>query len=295
MTETLEGRLTDPTEGIVVPTRRAVDVWSVTIPYNTKKGGDECQWKNYERDFNVGSLIEEAEVRGNLNRARGLAKYLGMTGWFMLDVAGKSETDNDIAQEHLAQMSKRIRDYLVSEGNAPLNILAGDLNSQTYDGERSQSKFTCFSAGQIVVDESGARVTTVLGGLPRPRIYRAENQDFDDAFHQECEAKAGFPLGIVPEYAYETLETTLGPRDVYIMTSDGFNEFGRLHGMKEEHLWETVRKVLRTHPEGKAHELGEKIIYELGVFHDVGAWRNVHDDITLGIVRTYEETTLNAS
>jgi sigma-B regulation protein RsbU (phosphoserine phosphatase) len=89
----------------------------------------------------------------------------------------------------------------------------------------------------------------------------------------------GIPLGILPEYEYETGEVTLSPGDLVVLYSDGITEAGARDGNEfgEERLLNLI-ELNRYKPLG---EVQERILRE------VHAWTGdeVEDDITLVLAR----------
>jgi sigma-B regulation protein RsbU (phosphoserine phosphatase) len=97
--------------------------------------------------------------------------------------------------------------------------------------------------------------------------------------------KGGIPLGIMPEYPYETGEVFLEPDDMIILYSDGITEAGLNEGEEfGEKRLESLVSSLQKRPLG---EIQKSILDAVRVW----SGREPEDDMTLVIVRAVAETT----
>lgn len=92
----------------------------------------------------------------------------------------------------------------------------------------------------------------------------------------------GIPLGIFPDWKYETGEETLEPGDLLVLYSDGITEAGLKDG--EEFGEKRLLSLVASHRERPLREIQSSVIKA------VRAWsgREPEDDITLMIVRAQE-------
>jgi sigma-B regulation protein RsbU (phosphoserine phosphatase) len=91
--------------------------------------------------------------------------------------------------------------------------------------------------------------------------------------------RGGIPLGILPEYAFETGEVSLQPGDLVVLYSDGITEAGaRDKGDFGEGRLRTLVSANRLNPLSTIQQQ---------VLQDVHAWtgEEVEDDITLVLAR----------
>jgi serine phosphatase RsbU (regulator of sigma subunit)/pSer/pThr/pTyr-binding forkhead associated (FHA) protein len=71
----------------------------------------------------------------------------------------------------------------------------------------------------VVLDVETHRLTVVNAGHPCPLIRRR-----DGRLEEFGRAESGLPLGIMPDYAYESVETTLEPGETVILYTDGVTD-----------------------------------------------------------------------
>jgi phosphoserine phosphatase RsbU/P len=122
----------------------------------------------------------------------------------------------------------------------------------------------------VVVDVHRHRLTVVSAGHPCPMIRRV-----DGRLEEIGKACSGLPLGIAPEYPYETAETTLEPGETVILYTDGVTD--AMNAANERFGDARFKEaILSAHP--GATSVGEAVVKAMQ--HHVQD-RAQFDDITL--------------
>jgi serine phosphatase RsbU (regulator of sigma subunit) len=126
------------------------------------------------------------------------------------DVVGKGMPAALLTAKLSAEVRLSVRDHV-----EPAPVVR-QLNHQ-FDSGGALDMFITFLL--VVVDLDRHRLTIVNAGHPCPLIRRR-----DGRLEEIGKAKSGLPLGIAPEYPYETAETTLAPGETVILYTDGVTD-----------------------------------------------------------------------
>src|SRR5207237_460895 len=72
-----------------------------------------------------------------------------------------------------------------------------------------------------VLDPKNHKLTVVNAGHMSPRWLRAESGELCDVISTDA---TGLPLGVMPEYEYESVTLTLAPGDIVSIFTDGITD-----------------------------------------------------------------------
>jgi serine phosphatase RsbU (regulator of sigma subunit) len=128
------------------------------------------------------------------------------------DVAGKGVP----AALLVAKLSSEVRFCLFTEPNPARAITK--LNDQMLRGGL-QDRFVTLSV--LVLNPSIHELTVVSAGHLLPKLYRSNKGVLLDAVEQDA---TGLPLGVVPEYSYESRTVVLDPGDTVSIYTDGVTD-----------------------------------------------------------------------
>ena len=141
------------------------------------------------------------------------------------DVAGKGVP----AALLMAKLSSDVRSFLVAEPDPAAAV--SKLNDQMLRGGL-QDRFVTLAA--LVLDPIEHQLTVVNAGHLIPKLYRSGTGELADAVDQDC---TGLPLGVVPEYRYQSQSVSLNPGDTVSIYTDGVTDAldanGRMFGSAE--------------------------------------------------------------
>jgi serine phosphatase RsbU (regulator of sigma subunit)/pSer/pThr/pTyr-binding forkhead associated (FHA) protein len=128
------------------------------------------------------------------------------------DVAGKGVP----AALLVAKLSSEVRFCLFTESNPAKAITK--LNDQMVRGGL-QDRFVTLSV--LVLNPASHELVVVNAGHLIPKLYRAGDASLVDAVEHEA---TGLPLGVVPEYSYESRVVALNPGDTVSIYTDGVTD-----------------------------------------------------------------------
>jgi serine phosphatase RsbU (regulator of sigma subunit)/pSer/pThr/pTyr-binding forkhead associated (FHA) protein len=128
------------------------------------------------------------------------------------DVAGKGVP----AALLVAKLSSEVRFCLFTEPNAAKAITK--LNDQMLRGGL-QDRFVTLSV--LVLNPATHELTVVNAGHLLPKLYRGSQGSLVDAVEHDA---TGLPLGVVPEYSYESRVVMLDPGDTVSIYTDGVTD-----------------------------------------------------------------------
>jgi serine phosphatase RsbU (regulator of sigma subunit)/pSer/pThr/pTyr-binding forkhead associated (FHA) protein len=216
-------------------------------------------WAYYEPARHVGGdyygiIPIPGEARGSLPSATRWAIAVG-------DVVGKGMP----AALLTAKLSAEVKMFL--RGNTPPVRVVEQLNHQFDDGGLLDLFITFLL---VVLDVSEHRLSIVNAGHPCPLIRRA-----DGRLEEFGKGKSGLPLAIMPDYAYEAVETTLAPGETVILHTDGVPD--ALNGAGERFGDLGFRDVIMAAGSGAA-AVGDAVVKAV---QNHVAERPQFDDITL--------------
>jgi phosphoserine phosphatase RsbU/P len=190
----------------------------------------------------------------------------GRLAFAIADISGKGIS----AAILMANLQALLR-VVATAGSSPSEV-CGKLNHHLHQVTDS-SRFATFFYGEW--DPVTRRLRYVNAGHNLPIVFGSPDGRVLD--------KGGIPLGIMPEYPYETGESQLCPGDLMFLYSDGITEAGLNEGREfgEERLKALVSE-LRDLP---VRELQDRVIAA------VRAWagREAEDDMTVMVVRALPE------
>jgi sigma-B regulation protein RsbU (phosphoserine phosphatase) len=186
------------------------------------------------------------------------------TGMAIADVSGKG-----IGAAMLMSSLQALLRLRAAETAEP-SELVGKLNSDLISRVGEGRFITLF---YLSLDPDVHRIAYSNAGHNPPMLQRASGEI-------SCLEVSGMPLGILPEIAYKTSETELGPGDVLILYSDGItecmNKDGDLFG--EERL----EQVLATTALEDAQGIKDAIFAEVDRFRQDQPYS---DDMTLIVLK----------
>jgi serine phosphatase RsbU (regulator of sigma subunit)/pSer/pThr/pTyr-binding forkhead associated (FHA) protein len=136
----------------------------------------------------------------------------GRWGVMVGDVAGKGVP----AALLMAKVSSDARFTMLTEPDLGRVVCA--LNDAMQEAALLDRFVTLLAA---LVDPATHEVTLVNAGHLPPVVYRHATGTFEDACSHDL---AGFPLGVVDGYQYESCRITLGPGDCVLVFTDGITE-----------------------------------------------------------------------
>jgi sigma-B regulation protein RsbU (phosphoserine phosphatase) len=128
------------------------------------------------------------------------------------DVAGKGVA----AALLVAKLSSEVRFCLVTEPDPARAI--SNLNDQMMR-TGLQDRFVTLSV--LVLDPIAHQLTVVNAGHLLPKLYRSDLGVLSDAVEPDT---TGLPLGVVPEYSYESRTVALNPGDTVSVYTDGVTD-----------------------------------------------------------------------
>jgi serine phosphatase RsbU (regulator of sigma subunit) len=128
------------------------------------------------------------------------------------DVAGKGVP----AALLVAKLSSEVRFCLVTEPDPGKAITK--LNDQLFRGGL-QDRFVTLSV--LILDPVAHQLTVVNAGHLLPKIYRGALGILSDAFESDA---TGLPLGVVPEYSYESRVVEIQIGDTVSVYTDGVTD-----------------------------------------------------------------------
>jgi phosphoserine phosphatase RsbU/P len=128
------------------------------------------------------------------------------------DVAGKGVP----AALLVAKLSSEVRFCLFTEPNPAKAITK--LNVQMVRGGL-QDRFVTLSV--LVLNPASHELIVVNAGHLIPKLYRADQASLVDAVEHDA---TGLPLGVVPEYSYESRVVALNPGDTVSIYTDGVTD-----------------------------------------------------------------------
>jgi sigma-B regulation protein RsbU (phosphoserine phosphatase) len=141
------------------------------------------------------------------------------------DVAGKGVP----AALLMAKLSSEVRSCLVAEPDPAKAISM--LNDQMLRGGL-QDRFVTLAV--LVLDPEAHHVVVVNAGHLIPKLYHGGTGALADAVGQDC---TGLPLGVVPEYSYQSQTVCLNPGDTLSIYTDGVTDAldvnGKMFGSAE--------------------------------------------------------------
>jgi sigma-B regulation protein RsbU (phosphoserine phosphatase) len=163
-----------------------------------------------------------------------------------------------------AKLSAEVRMSL--RGNLEPERVVGQLN-RPFDGGVLDMYITFLLA---ILDVQKHRLTVVNAGHPCPLIIRSNGR------LEEFGRKAsGLPLGIMPDYAYEAVETGLAPGETVVLYTDGVTDAMDANG---ERLGDDAFRAALLKARPGAAAVGEDIVQ---LIQRHVAERPQFDDITL--------------
>jgi phosphoserine phosphatase RsbU/P len=136
----------------------------------------------------------------------------GKLGVVLGDVAGKGVP----AALLVAKLSSEVRFCLLTESDPAKAVRL--LNEQMIRGGVGDRFVTLAAA---VLDPKNHKLTVVNAGHMSPRLLRAETGALSDAISTEA---TGFPIGVVPEFEYQSVTLTLAPGDIVTIFTDGVTD-----------------------------------------------------------------------
>jgi serine phosphatase RsbU (regulator of sigma subunit)/pSer/pThr/pTyr-binding forkhead associated (FHA) protein len=177
------------------------------------------------------------------------------------DVVGKGMPAALLTAKLSAEVQMCVR------GKLPPERVVDQLN-RPFDGGGVLDMYITFIL--VLLDVETHRLTVVNAGHPCPLIRRR-----DGRLEEFGRAESGLPLGIMPDYAYESVETTLEPGETVILYTDGVTD---AMDAKGERLGEAkLRDALLAARPGAA-AAGDEVVH---LIQRHVADRPQFDDITL--------------
>lgn len=128
------------------------------------------------------------------------------------DVAGKGVP----AALLTAKLSSEVRYAILTQANASEAMSA--LNDSLMRGGLGDRFVTMILA---VLDPLAHRLTLVNAGHVTPMLFQSESQQLHEAMPSET---VGLPLGVIPGYEYEAVESTLDVGDLLTLITDGVTD-----------------------------------------------------------------------
>ncbi len=163
-----------------------------------------------------------------------------------------------------AKLSAEVRMSL--RGNLEPERVVAQLN-RPFDGGVLDMYITFLLA---ILDVQKHRLTVVNAGHPCPLIIR-----HDGRLEEFGRKASGLPLGIMPDYAYEAVETGLGPGETVVLYTDGVTDAMDANG---ERLGDDALRAVLLNARPGAAAIGEEVV---NLIQRHVAERPQFDDITL--------------
>jgi serine phosphatase RsbU (regulator of sigma subunit) len=178
------------------------------------------------------------------------------------DVVGKGMPAALLTAKLSAEVRLAIRDH-----DEPSQIVQ-QLNAQFASGGVLDLFITFLL---VVIDVERHRLAIVNAGHPCPYVRRR-----DGRLEEVGKFRAGLPLGIASDYAYETAETTIESGETMILFTDGVTD--AMNAENERFGEARLKHSLMSTPNGGASSVGEAIVNAMQT-HVLD--RAQFDDITL--------------
>ena len=137
----------------------------------------------------------------------------GRLGIVVGDVAGKGVP----AALLVAKLSSEVRFCLLTESDPPKAIAL--LNDQMIRGGGLGDRYVTLAA--TMLDPKTHTITITNGGHMSPRLLRNATGELADVITIE---QSGLPIGIMPEFEYESVTLTLEPGDILAIFTDGVTD-----------------------------------------------------------------------
>lgn len=269
-----------------IPILEGIDIYGMTLPLKGTVGGDHIIYIDFNKRYNLDTLIKVAQKADQDSVVKNLRKNQHRAGILIADVSGHSITDYLIAAQIHQAFLVGVLYELEIHGKITTELFE-KINTRIFNSS-AISKFVTMLYGEIGLD---GRFKFISAGHCLPMVFSAKYDKFMQISTDRFVTYE--PLGLIPTeenidqtngkdpYAYKKKYTIneinlMGSGDILILYSDGLVD---LEYQKESYVCSRLENQLRKMKSSSAREICQNIE------KDIRSNTIPNDDITYVIIK----------